>query len=37
MKRVAYAVLSFFCWCGMMIVAAVVYVALTLFPPKSRW
>lgn len=37
MKRVADVLLSSIGWCGMMVVTAVVYIALTLFPPKSRW
>lgn len=37
MMRVAAVLLSFLCLCGMMIITAMVYIALTLFPPKSRW
>ena len=37
MKRVADTLLLSICWCGMMVFTAVFYVALTLFPPKSRW
>ena len=35
--KAAAGLLSFLCWCGMMIVAAMIYFALTLFPPKERW
>jgi hypothetical protein len=37
MKRMGKAVLWFLYWCGIMILAAVVYIALTVFPPRSRF
>jgi hypothetical protein len=35
--KVLKAALWFLNWCGMMVVAAIVYVALTLFPPENRF
>jgi hypothetical protein len=37
MKRIAEAVSGFISGCAICIIAAVVYVALTLFPPKNRF
>jgi len=37
MKRALKAVLSFLSLCGMAAVAAIIYVALTFFPPRNRF